>query len=131
MAKSRTAPFLIFLLAPVPAAAQTASPEELVEAQRSRLRETVRIDCPPSSDEEEIVVCGSRGEDRHRLPLPVGPDPHLPANRAGGEQRAALAIDTSRCSTVGPNQQCTQGLDLLGIAFTAARAVAQALINRD
>jgi hypothetical protein len=131
MAKSRTAPFLFLLLVPAPAVAQTAPPDELVEAQRRQLREAIRADCPPAGDSDEIVVCGSRGEDRHRLPLPAGPGSSLAANRAGGEQRAALGIDSSRCSTVGPNPQCTQGLDVIGIAFTVARAVAQALIKRD
>lgn len=131
MIKSRTAPWLLVVLVPLPAAAQTVPAEELVEAQRSQLRQGIRSHCPPTSGEEEIVVCGQRDQDRDRLPLPPGPDPSLPANRAGGEQRAALAIDTSRCTTVGPNQQCNQGLDVIGIAFTVARAVAQALINRE
>ena len=131
MAKSRIAPSLFLLALPLPAMGQTLAPEPVIEAQRAQLREAIRIDCPPALDEEEIVVCGSRGEERHRLPLPLGPDPGRPGNRAGGEQRSALAIDTSPCTTVGPNPRCTQGLDVIGIAFTVARAVAQALINRD
>ena len=131
MAKSRIALTLIVLTVPAAAVAQAPTPDQLVEAQRSRLREAIRIDCPPAGDEDEIVVCGSLGEDRHRLPLTPAPDPRGAGSRAGGEQRAALGIDSSPCTTVGPNPRCTQGLDVIGIAVTVARAVAQALANRD
>ena len=92
----------------------------------------MRLDCPPAADDEEIIVCGSRAEDndRHRLPLAAQPQPGA-ADRAGGEQRAALAIDSSRCTTVGRDQSCGGGLDVIGIGFAVARAVAQALANRD
>ena len=129
---SRTAPWLLLAAASTPASTQAESVEEAIAAQRSTLRQTLRIECPPAQDEEEIVVCGSRAEEdaRHRVPLPTVPTPS-PADRAGGEQRAAMAIDTSPCTTVGPNQRCTRGIDMIGIGFAVARAVTQALTNRD
>ena len=129
---SRTAPWLLLILIGVPAGAQPSTAEQAVAAQRSGLRQALRIECPPAQDEEEIVVCGSRAEEdaRHRLPLPTISTPG-PADRAGGEQRAALAADTSPCTTVGPNQRCTRGLDMIGIGFAVARAVTQALTGRD
>ena len=129
---SRTAPWLLLVVAGAPAAAQTDSVEGAIAAQRSTLRQALRVECPPAEDEEEIVVCGSReGENRrHRVPLPTVSTPGS-ADRAGGEQRAAMAIDTSPCTTVGPNQRCTSGLDMIGIGFAVARAVTQALTNRD
>jgi hypothetical protein len=44
---------------------------------------------------------------------------------------AALAIDTSRCTTVGRDSQCTSGLDVIGIGVAIARAIVQAAANRD
>ena len=85
---------LLFVLFPAPLAAQAPAPEELIEAQRAQLRDRIRVECPPASDEEEIVVCGSRGEDRHRLPLlrprPLLPPPSLPP-RQRPKRRQALA----------------------------------------
>lgn len=130
---SRIVPLLIAALLAAPASAQTGNAaDELIAEQRSRLRAQLRIDCPPAEDDEEIVVCGSRAEDdrQHRL-APAAPGPAAAADRAGGEQRAALAIDAGRCTAVGRDQQCGGGLDVIGIGFTIARAVAQAIANRD
>lgn len=132
MAKSRTAPWLVAALVAAPAGAQSDEVDRAIAGQRAGLRAAMRLDCPPAGDDSEIVVCGSRAEDdrRHRLPLAGRPPPGA-ADRAGGEQRAAMAIDTSRCTAVGRDQQCTSGLDVIGIGFTIARAVGQALLNRD
>jgi hypothetical protein len=125
------APWLLLLAAATAAPAQPADPEGLIAAQRDALRQAMRLDCPPAGADEEIIVCGSRDADRaQRLPLPVEREPRA-ADQAAGEQRAALAIDTSRCTPVGRAQQCTSGLDMIGIGFAIARAVAQALADRD
>ena len=115
-----------------PAGAQQLDAGGLVETQREALRTALRIACPPPEEEGEIVVCGTREERdrRHRLPPSPGAYPAA-ADRAGGEQRAALAIDSGRCTAVGRDQQCNRGLDMIGIGFAIARAVAQAIANRD
>lgn len=136
MAKSRMALRLaiplVALLSAAPALAAQAGPDRLVERQREQLREGLRLDCPVSGP-EEIVVCGSREErsqDRHRLILPPE-TPQGAAHRAGGEQRDALAIDTSRCTSVGRDQVCTSGLNMIGIGIAVARAIANAIEQQD
>ncbi|WP_206185339.1 hypothetical protein [Sphingosinicella sp. CPCC 101087] len=124
-------PWLALLVLASPAGAQPVDVDGLVAAQRETLRSAMRLDCPPAGADEEIVVCGSRDPGReHRLPLPVAREPRA-GDRAAGEQRAALDIDSSRCTPVGRAQQCSGGLDVIGIAFTMARALGQALADED
>lgn len=121
----------VFLCAAAPANA-APEPDSLVERQREQLRAALRLDCPASGP-DEIIVCGAReqpSQDRHRLNLAPSTPPG-PAHRAGGEQRDALAIDTSRCTPVGRDQVCTSGLNMIGIGFAVARAIANALEQRD
>ncbi len=133
MALSRRATVpLILIGGSAPVAAQIDPPPDPVTRQQSELRQIIFPPCPrPVGD--EIVVCAQREEEEqasHRLPLPVERTPS-PADQAGGEQRAALAIDTSPCTTVGRNQRCNRGLDLIGIAATVAQAVFKAVRDRD
>jgi hypothetical protein len=123
--------WLVAALVASAASAQQTTADQLIAEQREALRGALRIDCPPGADEAEIVVCGwrDRGSRQHRLP-PVATRPGA-ADRAGGEQRAALANATDTCTPVGRDQQCNGGLDLIGIGFTIARALAQALVNDD
>ena len=122
----------ILLWAANPLQAQTGPAEALIEGQRAELRAAMRLDCRRPGDEGEIIVCGSRDPDRlHRLEPIEGSRPPEAADRAGGEQRAALAAGSSPCTTVGRDQRCNGGLDMIGIGFTLVRAVAQALTNRD
>ena len=131
MTKSRMAPALLLLSAAAPAGAQTADIDSLLQARRGELRDALRLDCPPADDDEEIVVCGRLEEDRRYRVEPNGQASPRGADRAGGEQRAALAIDSSPCTTVGADQRCTKGLDVIGIGFAIARGIGQALANRD
>jgi hypothetical protein len=128
----RAAALLILISASAPATAQTPPPPDPVTHQQVELREIIFPPCPrPVGD--EIVVCARRESEEqaaHRLPLPVERAPS-PADRAGGEQRAALAVDTSPCTTVGRNQRCSGGLDLIGIGVTIARGILQAARGRD
>lgn len=133
MALSRRAAVpLILISASAPVRGQTEPGPDPVTRQQTELREIIFPPCPrPTGD--EIVVCARREAEEqaaHRLPLPVERTPS-PADRAGGEQRAALAVDTSPCTTVGRNQRCTQGLDVIGIGVTIARGVLQAVRGRD
>jgi len=129
VAKSRTGPWLLIALIATPAGAQQTA-DQAIAAQRSGLREALRLDCPPAEG-DEIVVCGSRQEEDRRQRLAPLSGAGGAGGRAGGEQRAALAIDSGSCTTVGRDQQCTSGLDMVGIGFAIARAVAQAIANRD
>jgi hypothetical protein len=94
----------------------------------------LRPDCSRDSSEEEIIVCGNRDDERFRVP-PSEPVPGARRRLIAGEPPSgagALADGAlSRCTTVGPHQQCTQGLDLLGIAFGIARLIGRARANRD
>ena len=114
-----------------PLPAQTASADALVERQRTELRAALRLDCPQSADEDEVIVCGTREPDQRERLAPIAPPSRGPAHRAGGEQRAAMAAGSETCTTVGRDQRCNGGLDVIGIGFTIARAIGQALMNRD
>ena len=135
MALSRMVPGLAALLLAAPASALPVGDYRLPPSPRSPRAAPAELqlelrDCPVAAD-DEIVVCGDRREDaRHRLPLPLEREPGA-ADRAGGEQMAALNAGTGRCSTTGPHVQCAGGLDLIGIAFQIARALLQARANRD
>jgi hypothetical protein len=130
MTKSRMALALALLALPAVAPAQIPAPADPVAAQRNALRVAMGLDCP-AGGEEEIVVCGSRSEERRqRVPMPFPRTPG-PADRDGGEQLAAMTIGDDRCSPVGRDQQCNGGLDVIGIGFTIARAVVRAIADRD
>ena len=119
------------LSAAAPASGQPADPADLVAAQQAELRTIIRPQCPPPGAEEEIVVCGRRDDDRYRLPPQLVPGSVPAGARAGGEQRAAMAVNNQSCSPVGRDQQCTGGLNVIGIGLTIARAIGQAIANRD
>ena len=121
---------LLAAFAAGPAHAQIATDYRLPPAPDPPLRLEVRVGCPPATSENEAVVCGRRQDELYRVP----PSERAPsaAHRAGGEQLKALADGTpSRCTTVGPNQQCTRGLDMMALIFGIVRAVGQARANRD
>jgi hypothetical protein len=120
---------LLTSAAPLPA--QTPSADALIERQRTELRSALRLDCPQSADENEVIVCGTREPDQRERLTPIAPPGRGPADRAGGEQRAAMAVGSETCTPVGRDQRCNGGLDMIGIGFTIARAIGQALANRD
>lgn len=133
MTKSRIALLLAAAAAPAAAAAQSAPPpataEEAIAAGQAIVRQTLRPGC--AEGDEEIVVCGRRDDDqKHRLPLRVEPTPRA-ADSAGGEQLAAIRTDTSRCTTVGQNQQCGGGLPVIPIALWLLESVVKAVEGED
>lgn len=131
MSKSRTALAVTAVLAAAPAQAQQGGAGALVEGQREALRAAMRLDCRRAEDEAEIIVCGSRDEERRYRLEPLRSRASGAAGQAGGEQRAAMAAGSETCTPVGRDQRCSGGLDLIGIGFTIARAIAQAAANRD
>ena len=107
------------------------SAEELVAAQQEMVRAAVRRDCPQAA-EEEILICAGREDDsRYRLGDIAADVPAPAAARAGGAQLDAMRGGDDRCSPVGRFQQCTQGLDVIGIGVTVVRAVARAIARDD
>lgn len=130
MGLSRRAPWLVLACAAAPASAQIPIDYTLPPAAEPVLRTDIRPGCARSPADDEIVVCGSRDEDR-RFRVEPSPEPAGPANRAGGEQMAAMNQGSGRCSTTGPHVQCAGGVDVLAIIFGVVRAVAQARANRD
>lgn len=131
MTLSRSGPWLLVVACTAtPAEGQIAVDYRLPPVSDPPIRTEIRPGCPPTTSDEEIVVCGTRDDDRYR----VAPSDtsRSASHRAGGEQMQALADGTpSRCTTVGPNQQCTRGIDMIGLLFGILRAVAQARGNRD
>ena len=148
MTKSRTLPALLLLAAALPAAAfaqgdpllpqagtesepTIVTADEALAMSRAQLRDAVARGCPPGTPDSDVVVCGRReGMSRYRLPLPSAPVPGS-REQAGGEQLAAMAAGSERCSAVGRDQQCGGGFDIIGIGFAVVRGIAQALANRD
>lgn len=129
---SRMAPALVaaLLLGRAPDAG-AQPPGDPVADQQREIRALLRPRCDRGEDPEEIVVCGTRDDDRYRVPPQVVPGSARPGERAGGAQRQAMAANDQRCTPVGRAQQCNGGLDVIGIGFTIARAVVEAIADRD
>jgi hypothetical protein len=130
LSRSRLGAAILIGLAPATAAAaQLDPPRDPVSEQQAEVR--AMVSCPRAVG-DEIVVCGRREEEEARR-FRVEPTPPAPsaADRAGGAQRDALAIDTSRCTPVGRDQRCGGGLDVLGIAATIVRGIIAIRARRD
>ena len=127
MAKLRYAMAAAAALVSAPAAAAPpASAEEALARQQASLRSSLSLGC--DRDSGEIVVCGRPGPDPHRLPLPVEPEPGARIAGEPADPKASLALTNQKCTTVGPNQQCSGGLPILGIAlFLVHTAVTAAM----
>jgi hypothetical protein len=90
-----------FLIAASPPAAALAPGESLtaeraIEIQRNPVREAVgTAPCSRDPGSDDIVVCGRRGPDPNRLPLPVERVPGERENLLPGElPRAQASFDT-------------------------------------
>ena len=132
MALSRMALLAGAALAASPAHAQPpALGADAVEAQRGDVRAVAVPDCPEPTA-EEIVVCGRREEEEARR-FRVAPTPYAPglADRAGGAQLEAMEAGDTRCSTVGLNQNCGGGLDVIGVGMTIIRGIRAIRARRD
>ena len=126
-----------FLLSPRPAGAQgTITAEEAIETQHRQLQEaTGTAPCrPPGESDEDIVVCGRRGPDPNRVPFP---DQRMPGDRVrllpGEPPSGMAALDgtaQSPCSTVGANQRCSGGLNVIQVVGVLAK-VGKHLLGRD
>lgn len=110
---------IIFVLAAgcgLPAHAQDVTAEEALERYRKTFAPADRAACNQVVEGDEILVCGRRGRDPYRLPLPVEP---MPGERVAGEPPAQLAASrdgSERCSTVGPHSSCAGFIPILPFA---------------
>jgi hypothetical protein len=114
---------------PALAASPPATADQALARQRSSLRSSLGLDCDRGGG--DIVVCGRPGPDPNRLPLPVQPEPGA---RVAGEASLpgdSLALTRQRCTTVGPDQQCSGGLPILGIAIWIVQAAIKAARDED
>jgi hypothetical protein len=96
----------LFAGAAAPASvAPPATAEEALAREQAGLQRSLGLDC------------GRLGPDPNRLPLPIAPEPG--ARHAGEppDAKEALALGDGKCSTTGPNQQCSGGLPLIPIAI--------------
>ena len=153
MTKSRRLPALCLLIAlwSFPAYPQTGFPsdpqplpqpgtadapvivtaDEAIAMGRARVHEIMDTECPPGLS-DEVVVCGRRrGFQRYRVPMADPVYGRGTGVRAGDAQLHAMEGNDQSCSPVGRDNGCGGGIDLIGIAFTVARSIAQALANRD
>ncbi|HEX8644777.1 MAG TPA: hypothetical protein VF702_12780 [Allosphingosinicella sp.] len=131
MALSRIALAAALAAAAAPAAAQPDAAPDALAAQREIVRAAVLDDCG-DAEGDEIVVCGRRAEEARSRRYRVAPGDYSgPRDSAGGAQLYAMEANDDRCSTVGPNQRCSGGVDVLAVVFGAVRIVQALRARRD
>ena len=96
-----------------------ATAEDALARQQSGLQKSLGLDCDRGGG--DIVVCGRAGPDPNRLPLPVPPEPGARHSGEPADPSDALALSADKCTTVGPNQQCSGGLPIIPIAIWLIR----------
>ena len=120
----------LLLGASAPVAAEApVSADQALARQQAALRSTLGLGCDRGGG--DIVVCARLGPDPNRLPLPVEPEPGA---RPAGEPPApaeALALSAEKCTTVGPNQQCSGGVPVIPIAIWLVRTAVEAAAGDD
>lgn len=127
MAKLGLAMAALALAATPARSAPPLSADEALARQQSSLRSGLGLDC--DRDSAEIVICGRRGPDPDRLPLPVPPEPGARNSGGPADPSEALALSAEKCTTVGRNQQCSGGIPILGIALYIVQTVVKAAIR--
>lgn len=125
MQMSRMSLLMIAAGSPAAAAPAGATAEEALERYRQVFVPTPVLDCPPSADPDEVVVCAKAGPAPYRLPLPVAASAPRPSDRAGGEQLSAMGSGPGTCTPVGRDQRCNGGLPVIPIAIAVAKAAVQ------
>jgi hypothetical protein len=123
----------LLLAAPAPASAQPAlTADAAIAHQRDQLVQKARIGCRRSSDDaEEILVCGREGADPNRIEVEAAPGGRtrlLPGEPAGSV--AAMAAGDDPCTTVGPNQRCSGGIDMFRVGSVLFK-IGKHLLNKD
>lgn len=121
MSRFRTLPplaALLFLGAAGPAFAlvpeESLTAERAIEIQQDGIRHAIgTAPCPRDRDTGDIVVCGRRGPDPNRLPLPV--------ERIPGERESLLPGEMPRAQA--SYDTCVIGCQPSGIRFDVIRTV--------
>jgi hypothetical protein len=94
-----------------PIAAAPLTAEQAISRQEAGLESALGIGCLREAG--EIVVCAARGRGDVPFSDPPGQRKRLiPGEPASGT--AALGAGRTRCSTVGPHQNCSGGIDVIG-----------------
>ena len=127
----RTVPILILAAANLasagPAAAtKTLTAEQAIERYREQYESVAELDCPTSSDPDEIVVCGRVGQrDPNRLPFdpPRTPGAHLPGEGPSGMD----AMNADACLRLCPQPV---RVDLIK-AFKTGKRIIEHILNPD
>lgn len=134
MAKSSVGISLLLLPFGSVAAQAPLTADLAIAAQKRQLEATLDLDCRGNAELDEIVVCGREGRDPNRIPLPdervAGARTRLLPGEPPPGSGALAATAQSPCSTVGPNQRCSGGLDVLRVVGVLAKAV-KALTSDD
>ena len=125
MTKSRTALIALAALAASPAPAQLAAGD--APPRLSRCTTSSSANARPAATRSPSAA-GASAPSATACPLPVAAAPS-PRDQAGGEQRAALAIDTSRCTAVGRDQNCGS-VDFLGMGIMIVREIIAGIERR-
>ena len=97
------------------------SQDYILQAKRN-MGMTPREDCGKPGKDGAIIVCGRRGPNPNRLPLPE--ERTEPGERVRGDVPSGVAaanMRSHRCGVSGQGEQCNGGLNALGIAATAAK----------
>ena len=116
---------LILLLWPDVSLAQgqdDPTAQDYIRNAKRNLGMTPREDCGQPDKDGAIIVCGRRGPDPNRIPLPEERD-DLAGKRVLGEiPRATTAkIGGPGCNVVGQTNQCNGGVNALAIAGFAVK----------
>lgn len=112
-------------------AAPPATAEEALARQQAGLQRSLGLDCDRGGG-EDIIVCGRQGPDPHRLPLPVQPEPGARIAGEPPDPDEVLALHKEkRCTTTGPNQQCSGGLPILPVALWLLQTAVKAAEEKD
>lgn len=117
---------ILYVGTPTTLAAQTQdqAAQDYIRQAKRNMGLTPREDCGKGDADGSIIVCGRRGPDPNRLPLPDERD-DLEGKRVAGDIPRASAAPTKvlSCSVVGQNNSCSGGVSLISVAVVAAKIV--------
>jgi hypothetical protein len=108
-------------------AADTVTAEEATANYRRMFPPIDTLDCPQGTA-GEVVVCGRSDRPGPRLPLPQGPPE---GQRVAGNipSPGEVVERRDRCSTVGPNQQCSGGLPVAPAAIFLGKVLKKIFVG--